>query len=249
VTNYDSSGGGSYGIKALAINDLGHIFLLGDCRLQDLAEIPNDKPLQLNGYNTQPDAANFQLGTNTACTNTSAGPGLYGVLQPVLTVVDKSGNFLYGSLLAPGESHPGDSFHTYGLAVDDSDRAFIFGTHPTYMRAPLPVTPTAYQTNCLAVCYYVMVLDTTQTGTNGSPNPNSLTYSSYLWQSSEPEAQIARLRPNGALYLASELTTYDDFPETQPIYPYPPFAGQATTDSGIQVARFDLDATIARRWN
>ena len=228
VGNYDSSAIG-YGVTALTIDGTGNIFLLGLCRMVNAG----DPPLRLNGFNTEPDAATTQH--NTACTTVSAVSGLYDIRQLVLTAVDSQGQFLYGSYLSPGENSPNPPFHQHGLAVDNNRQAFIFGTNTS----SLSVTPNAYQSSCVADCFYLMVLDTTKTGTNGSA---SLKYASYLWQSSSPANQLVRLGQNGSIYLASETTTGPDFPETQPTFSYPTFPGQVTTNEGIQLARFDLDA-------
>ena len=45
------------GVDAIAVNSLGHVFLLGPCRLVD----PGEPPLELSGYNETPDPAQARL--------------------------------------------------------------------------------------------------------------------------------------------------------------------------------------------
>ena len=113
VGNYDSSPIGE-GVDAIAVNGLGHVFLLGPCRLLD----PGEPALELSGYNETFEPAHdvYEEGCRPA------SPGLTSVEQPLLTVVDNSGEFLYGSFLSPGEL-----VTKYALAADDADRAYILG--------------------------------------------------------------------------------------------------------------------------
>ena len=94
VANYDSSAVGD-GVDALAVNSLGHVFLLGPCRSVG----SGDPPLQLSGFNETPDSPDGTYGVGCS----SPSPGLIERIQPLLTVVDNSGAFLYGSFLSPGE--------------------------------------------------------------------------------------------------------------------------------------------------
>jgi hypothetical protein len=227
VSNYDSSAPGE-GVAALAVNSLGHVFLLGPCRMVG----PGDPPLQLSGYNETPDPA--QPFVAEGCTNPP--PASSEKYQPILTVVDSSGTFLYGSFLSPGEF-----VSEYGLAADDADRAYIVGAFST------AVSPTAdaYRTVCPAaatrgfdLCGYLMVLDTTTTG------PASLAYASYLWNTENVGTMAVRLGPGGEVYVASEGRVFDDFPSNRPTNPSAwPYSLYPALRDGIQLARFNRDAS------
>ena len=227
VSNYDSSAPGE-GVDALAVNSLGHVFLLGPCRMVG----PGDPPLQLSGYNETPDPARPFIAEG--CTHPT--PGTSEKYQPLLTVVDSSGTFLYGSFLSPGEA-----VTRYGLAADDADRAYIVGAQSTVTVRP---TADAYRAACPAAgtrgfdsCAYLMVLDTTTAG------PASLVYASYLWNTQNVETVAVRLGPAGAVYVASEGRVFDDFPSNRPTNPSSwPYSLYPALREGVQLARFNRDA-------
>ena len=227
VSNYDSTAPGE-GVAALAVNSLGHVFLLGPCRIVE----PGSPPLQLSGYNETPDPAQPFVAEGCA----PPTPGTSEKYQPVLTVVDRSGAFLYGSFLSPREE-----VTRYGLAADDADRAYIVGGQVE----PFTVLPTAdaYRAACPAggsvseLCAYLMVLDTTTAGSA------SLVYASYLWNSQDVETVAVRLGPAGSVYVASEGRVFDDFPSNRPTNPSSwPYSLYPALREGIQLARFSSDA-------
>jgi hypothetical protein len=225
VANYDSSAIGE-GVDALAVNSYGQVFLLGPCRQVG----PGDPPLNLSGYNDTPDPA--QGTSAVGCT--VPNPGFSELYQPVLTVVDSSGNFLYGSFLSPGEPAG-----RYGLAADDAGLAYIVGAETPN----LPTTPDAYRAVCPVAgtrgfdrCGYLMVLDTTITGSA------SLAHATYLWNTENVETMAIRLGPAGELYVASEGRIFDDFPSNRPTNPVAwSYSLYPTLREGIQLARFIRD--------
>lgn len=238
VTNYDSSGVGR-GVRSLAVNSLEHLFLLGECRMVG----PGEPPLLLNGFNTTPNPANGAFAD--ACT-APVPQGTSAVSQMVLSVVDNTGSFLYGSLLSPGElANPG------ALTANDADQAFVVGSSSS----TLAVTPDAYRPTCpepaspTASCSYLMMFDTFVTG------PASLRYASYLWNHEDfGERMAVRQGPAGEVFIATSgrvfVTGADgltlDFPNNRPTPPYPcnaPCFPNVT--EGVQLARFDADLSGA----
>lgn len=220
VANYDSSAVGE-GVEAITVNSLEHVFLIGPCRLAG----PGDPALELSGYNETPDPANTTYAEGCSVPSSPSSE----MYQPLLTVVDETGQFLYGSFLSPGEF-----VSRYGLAADDADRAYVVGARSTTLSPTLD----AYRGACPAAggpdaCGYLMVLDTTSAGAA------SLVYASYLWNTENVETIIARLDPSGGLYVASEGRVFDDFPSNRPTNPaswqYSVFPGLS---EGVQVARF-----------
>ena len=226
VGNYDSSAVGE-GVDAIAVNSVGHVFLLGPCRLVDTGE----PDLELSGYNETPDPPQGTF--DEGCTPQS--PGFTTKLQPILTVVDSSGTFLYGSFLSPGEHAT-----TYALAADDAGRAYIMGAQSSTIAA----TGDAYRSSCPTAgtrgfdsCGYLMVLDTTTTG------PDSLLYASYLWNTENIQNPAIRLGPTGQVYIASEGGVFDDFPNSRPSNPAGwPYSVYPALRDGVQLARFNRDA-------
>jgi Big-like domain-containing protein/HYR domain-containing protein len=219
LINYDE-------VDAMAVNGSGNVFLLGPCRLVQ----PGDPPLQLNGFNTQPYPAHDVY--SDGCTGSPLDPNLWR--EPLLSVFDPQGNFLYGSLLSPQEFvFAGAS--GYSMAADDSGRAYILGWTTT----PITVTADAYQSQCATTCPHLTVVDTTVTGAA------SLAYSSYLWQTlGSLEGSAVRIGPDSSVYLAMAAAVLGDYPQTPPTSPYQPFAYD---DDGFfeatELARFTLGST------
>jgi hypothetical protein len=189
-----------------------------------------DPRLDLDGYNVDLEPAHGLY--SQGCTPQT--PGTTRIDQPLLTVVDTNGTFLYGSFLSPREV-----ISSSGLAADDADRAYIVGAQSSVL------TPTAdaYRAACpdagtraFLLCGYLMVLDTTTTG------PDSLVYASYLWNTEDVETMFVRLSPTGEVDVASEGRVFDDFPSNRPTSPLSwPFSLYPTLQQGIQLARFARD--------
>lgn len=228
--NYDSSAIGE-GIQALAVNNQEHVFLLGACRVVGSGE----PGLELSGYNETANPAN---GTYAEACTVPQSP-LIGTQQPILSKFAPDGSLLYASFLAPGviETRP------YGLAVDDSDRAFIVGNNAPMM---VPTHGTDDPECTTQQCLYLMLLDATTSG------PSSLLYSRFLWRLDNAARTFVRLGPTGEVYVAADGRVTDNFPDNRPTPPYPQwFTPFPDTKEGLQIARFDFDIDnlpSARNW-
>ena len=228
VSNYDSTAPGE-GVGALAVNSLGHVFLLGPCRMVG----PGDPPLQLSGYNETPDPA--QPFIAEGCTHPTAGN------QREISANSHSGRQQRNVSLRfiPLTSRRGHEVRTRSRRRRSRVHRWRAGrAFHRSRRRPTPIVtlcPTGGSVS--EICAYLMVLDTTTTG------PASLVYASYLWNTQNVETVAVRLGPAGAVYVASEGRVYDDFPSNRPTNPSSwPYSLYPALREGVQLARFNRDA-------
>src|SRR5262249_11821630 len=147
-----------------------------------------------NGFNLSPDTNTPFFGVDACVANSQ-------LVQPLLTVVDRSGAIVYGTFLSAGEdiplNFPGQALTGYSLAADDTGtmgRAYIFGASSSTLQP----TTDAFRGSCVQApspCAYLMVVDPS------GPGAASRLYASYLWQLAG--SGTIRLGPSGTVNIAS----------------------------------------------